>query len=216
MGPGSRGGPPERSRFWHAARLGSLASSRMMAKSTGRGSRSGTVSAARSVAGTSACSGGGTSQAVSDRPHRRRAEDEERDVMASITSAAGADERLSCRGAAYGAARGEATGGVSILLPGVPTRPRPKGLRATTCSPSLSTVPSEPIGKLEPSPDVALRCQQARQDPHPPLLHLWLTLGNQSSTTPAPYNTTPPFDVPPASHGVELALHARMKPDRLS
>ena len=60
----------------------------MIAESSGRGSRSGTVSVTvsvgASVAATSADSGGGTSQAVSDRPHRRRAEDNGRNVTASI------------------------------------------------------------------------------------------------------------------------------------
>ena len=85
------------SRSCHTARLGSLGSSRMMAESGGSGSRSGTVSPAASVTGsvgsagasaaaTSPDSGGGTSQAVSSRPHRRRAEEDGRDVMASITS----------------------------------------------------------------------------------------------------------------------------------
>ena len=53
------------------------------AESAGRGSRSeaasATVSAGVSEGATSACSGGGTSQAVSDRLHRRRAAEDRRD-----------------------------------------------------------------------------------------------------------------------------------------
>ncbi len=105
IGPGSRGGSPEMSRSRHTARLGSLASSRMMAESAGRGSRSeaasATVSAGVSEGATSACSGGGTSQAVSDRLHRRRAAEDGRDVMASITSGSGGDEQVSTRGEAH-------------------------------------------------------------------------------------------------------------------
>ena len=64
-----------------------------MAESAGRGSRSGTasptapvtVSAGESVAATSAYSGGETSQAVSDRIHRRTPAEDGWDVMASIT-----------------------------------------------------------------------------------------------------------------------------------
>ncbi len=71
----------------HTPRSGSLASSRMMAESAGRGSCSEEVSAMVSAAvsagvsegATSACSGGGTSQAVSDRLHRRRAAEDRRD-----------------------------------------------------------------------------------------------------------------------------------------
>ena len=59
MGPGSCGGSLEMSRSRRTARLGSLALSRMMAASAGRGSRSGTVSAAASVTATSASSDGG-------------------------------------------------------------------------------------------------------------------------------------------------------------
>ena len=106
------------SRSRHTPRLGSLASSRMMAESAGRGSCSEAVSAAVSAgvseSATSACSGDGTSQAVSSRLHRRRAAEDGRDVMASITSGSGGDEQVSSGGEAYWA---QSRGGVAILLP---------------------------------------------------------------------------------------------------
>ena len=136
------------SRSCHTARLGSLASSRMMESAEGgscsaaaSATVSATVSAGVSEAATSACSGGGTSQAVSSRPHRRRAAEDGRDVMVRSSPAAGADEQVSSRREPYRAPSRAANGrgrvhghrrqglafGSGALTPRAPRTKRPQG-----------------------------------------------------------------------------------------